>query len=333
MKIGILTALFHEKPFEEALDIFAGAGIEAVELCGGAYPGSGHIDQYGGAATLVADDVARGKLVAAVKSRGMIISAISVHGNPLHPNKKTATEHHEVFVNAVLLAEKFHSDGIMPHATVNGFSGCPGDSARSKFPNWVTCSWPDEYRDILAYQWAVAKKYWKAQNAFLVKHGVRFAIEMHPGFLVYNNYTMLKLRTLAGSNIGCNFDPSHLWWQGIDPLVAVKELAAAKAIFHCHAKDTLIDPQNSARNGNLDTQSYGLMQERSWVFRSVGYGHDEKWWKDFVSTLRIYDYDYVMSIEHEDGTQSMGEGLSKALDVLKRANVTEKPGQMFWARE
>jgi sugar phosphate isomerase/epimerase len=226
-----------------------------------------------------------------------------------------------------------HKDGIMPQATVNGFSGCPGDSPRGKMPNWVTCAWPDEYRDILEYQWRVAKKYWKAQNAFLAQHGVRFAIEMHPGFIVYNNDTLLKLRTIAGTNIGANFDPSHLWWQGIDPLVAVREIAEAGALFHCHAKDTLIDPQNSARNGNLDTKSYGDIKGRSWVFRSVGYGHDEKWWKDFISTIRIFDYDYVLSIEHEDGTQSTGEGLHKALDVLKRANVSEKPGEMFWARD
>ena len=333
MKIGIFTALFHDKPFEESLDLIAGAGIESVELGGGAYPGSAHLDEYGGPAALVTDEVARKKLVDAVASRGLIISAISVHGNPLHPDKAIASEHHEVFVNAVLLAEQLHKDGIMPQATVNGFSGCPGDSPRGKMPNWVTCAWPDEYRDILEYQWRVAKKYWKAQNAFLAQHGVRFAIEMHPGFIVYNNDTLLKLRTIAGTNIGANFDPSHLWWQGIDPLVAVREIAEAGALFHCHAKDTLIDPQNSARNGNLDTKSYGDIKGRSWVFRSVGYGHDEKWWKDFISTIRIFDYDYVLSIEHEDGTQSTGEGLHKALDVLKRANVSEKPGEMFWARD
>jgi sugar phosphate isomerase/epimerase len=233
----------------------------------------------------------------------------------------------------VLLAEKLHGDGIMPQATVNGFSGCPGDSPRAKNPNWVTCAWPDEYRDILDYQWKVAARYWRQQNRFLEAHGVNFAIEAHPGFLVYNPDTLLRLRNAAGKRIGCNFDPSHFWWQGIEPLTAVRELGEAGAIFHAHAKDTRIDPINAARNGTLDTKSYGDVLERAWVFRSVGYGHDAAWWKDFVSNLRMVGYDYVLSIEHEDSLLSTREGLHKALDVLQEAVVKEQPGPMFWARD
>lgn len=333
MKIGIFTALFHDRPIEAALDYIAEAGIQSVELGGGAYPGSRHLDDFGGAKVLIADAGKRKQLVKAIESRGLILSAISVHGNPLHPNKKIADEHHEVFTDAVLLAEALHGDGIMPQATVNGFSGCPGDSARAKNPNWVTCAWPDEFREILDYQWRVAARYWRAQNRFLKQHGVVFAIEMHPGFICYNNDTLLKLRKVAGDRIGVNFDPSHLWWQGIDPLAAVRQLGEAGALFHCHAKDTRIDPQNSGVNGNLDTQSYGDIANRSWVFRSVGYGHDEAWWKDFVSVLRMVGYDYVLSIEHEDGLMSSNEGLQKALDVLKRSVIAEKPGPMFWAKD
>jgi sugar phosphate isomerase/epimerase len=120
MKIGIFTALFHDRPIEEALDYIAGAGIESVELGGGAYPGARHLEDMGGIAALSQDDGARAKLVKAVRDRGLIISAISVHGNPLHPNRKTAQEHHDAFENAVLLAEKLHGDG--DHA--------PGDRER-----------------------------------------------------------------------------------------------------------------------------------------------------------------------------------------------------------
>ncbi len=333
MKIGIFTALFHDRPLEEALDYIAAAGIESVELGGGAYPGSRHLDDFGGIVALAQDDAKRAKLVNAVKSRGLIISAVSVHGNPLHPNRAIQHEHEDAFHNAVLLAEKLAGDGIMPQAIVNGFSGCPGDSPRAKNPNWVTCAWPDEYREVLDYQWKVAGRYWRSQNRFLKQHGVKFAIEAHPGFLVYNPDTLLRLRKAAGDNIGCNFDPSHFWWQGIDPLVAVRELGKAGAVFHAHAKDTRIDPINSAINGNLDTKSYGDVAARSWVFRSVGYGHDEAWWKDFVTNLRIIGYDYVLSIEHEDGMLSTKEGLDKALDVLKRVNISEQPGPMFWAKD
>ena len=333
MKIGIFTALFHDRPIQRALEYIAAAGIESVELGGGAYPGSRHLDDLGGIEKLVEDDVARKNLVDMVQGLGLIISAISVHGNPLHPSKRIAGEHHRAFENAVLLAEKLAGAGVMPQATVNGFSGCPGDSPRARNPNWVTCAWPDEFRDILDYQWKVAAKYWRQQNRFLRAHNTVFAIEAHPGFLVYNPDTLLRLRKIAGDRIGCNFDPSHFWWQGIDPLAAVRALGQEGAIFHAHAKDTRIDPQNSSVNGNLDTKSYGDVLERSWVFRSVGYGHDAAWWKDFVSNLRMIGYDYVLSIEHEDSLLSTSEGLHKALDVLKESIVREQPGPMFWAKE
>ena len=201
-----------------------------------------------------------------------------------------------MFENAVLLAEK------LDLTVVNGFSGCPGDGPRAKNPNWVTCAWPDEFRDILDYQWKkVAIPYWKKQNRFLKEHNVKFAIEAHPGFLVYNPETILKLRDAAGSQIGANFDPSHFWWQGIDPIAAVRALGAAGAVFHVHAKDTRVDPYNASINGTLDTKSYADILGRSWSFRAVGYGHTLTWWKDFVSNLRMIGYDDVLSIEHEDG--------------------------------
>lgn len=327
MKIGIFTALFHDRPIEEALDYIAAAGIQTIELGGGAYPGTRHLDDLGGVEKLIQDEGARKRLLQMCESRGLLISAISVHGNPLHPNKHIAEDHHKAFHNSVLLAEKL---GI---GVVNGFSGCPSGPG-GKNPNWVTCAWPDEYRDTLNYQWNdVAIPYWKEQNAFLKHHKVNFAIEAHPGFIVYNPETVIKLRQATGEHIGCNFDPSHFWWQGIEPIQAVRYLGPLGAIFHVHAKDTRIDPINSGINGNLDVKSYANIQERSWVFRSVGYGHSQEWWNDFVTNLRMVGYDFVLSIEHEDGMMSTKEGLMKALQTLKTAVVHEQPGAMFWAKD
>ncbi|MDE2127136.1 MAG: sugar phosphate isomerase/epimerase [Armatimonadetes bacterium] len=327
MKIGIFTALFHDQPIEAALDIIAGAGIRMVEFGGGAYPGDRHLNDVGGVQTLIDDEGARRRLLQMTESRGLGISAISVHGNPIHPNAAIGKAHHEAFRNAVVLANRL---GV---GVVNGFSGCPAGPNDTN-PNWVTCPWPDEYRDVLAYQWnQVAIPYWREQNAWLAQHNVRFAIEAHPGFIVYNPETVIKLRDAAGEQIGCNFDPSHFWWQGIDPLAAVRYLGKHGAIFHVHAKDTRIDPINSGINGNLDVKSYGDIATRSWVFRSVGYGHGQEWWNDFVTNLRMTGYDDVLSIEHEDGMMSTREGLTKALETLKIAVVNEKPGAMFWAKE
>jgi len=329
MKIGIFTALFGDKSRTEALDIIKAEGIQAVEFGAGAYPGTAHLGGSDAAVEkLIESKAERDQLLHDVESRGLSISAISCHGNPIHPVKKIAEEHHRGFVNSVKLASAL---GV---PCVNGFSGCPGDNPNAINPNWVTCAWPDEYRDILEYQWnQVVIPYWTEQAKFLDEHKVKFAIEMHPGFVCYSNDTLLKLRKAAGDAIGANFDPSHLWWQGIDPIAAVIELAQEGALYHVHAKDTKINPYTSSRNGNLDTKSYGLITERSWVFRSVGYGHGIEWWKDFCSTLRAHGYDYVLSIEHEDGLMNSMEGLRKALNVLQQAVIAEDAGAMFWARD
>ena len=167
-------------------------------------------------------------------------------------------------------------------------------------------------------------------GAFCKEHGVRIAFEMHPGFCVYNPETLLKLRAAVGDVIGANFDPSHLVWQGMDPVAAIRELKGA--IYHVHAKDTKIDKYNTARNGVLDTKHYGLELERAWVFRTVGYGNGESYWRDLVSNLRLCGYDKVLSIEHEDSVMSIDEGLRKAVSFLKDIIIEEeKPTTMSWA--
>lgn len=327
MKIGLFIALFGDKSLDDALDTCVAEGIQAVEIGCGAYPGAAHLD----IAALLESKAKRDELLKKIESRGLTLSALSCHGNPIHPVKSIAEDHHHAFVNGVRLASAL---GV---PVVNGFSGCPGDGPDAKNPNWVTCAWPDEFRDILEWQWnSVVIPYWTEQAAFLKAHNVKFAIEMHPGFVCYSNDTLLKLRDGIGADgdwVGANFDPSHLWWQGIDPIAAVRELGQQGALYHVHAKDTKINPYTSSLNGNLDTKSYGDISGRSWVFRSVGYGHGVEWWKDFCSTLRTVGYDYVLSIEHEDGLMNPMEGLRKALDVLKQSVIQESAGEMFWARD
>jgi sugar phosphate isomerase/epimerase len=159
----------------------------------------------------------------------------------------------------------------------------------------------------------------------------KIAFEMHPGFIVYNPETLLKLRENVGPSIGANFDPSHLIWQGIDPVEAIKKLGRENAIFHVHAKDTYLDQANIQVNGVLDTKHYSKILDRSWTFRSVGYGQGEKVWKDIVSALRAAGYDYVLSIEHEDMLASIDEGLGKAVSLLKQILFKEEVAEMWWA--
>ena len=196
----------------------------------------------------------------------------------------------------------------------------------------MTCPWPDDYLRILEYQWNdVLIPYWKEAVRFANEHKVtKIALEMHPGFCVYNPETLLKLRAAVGETIGANFDPSHLIWQGIDPVSAIRALEGA--IYHVHAKDTKIDKYNTAKFGVLDTKHYGDEIHRSWVFRTVGYGNGLQYWRDMISNLRLVGYDKVMSIEHEDSLMSIDEGLEKAVAFLKESMIKEpKPSTMSWA--
>ena len=323
MKIGVFAVLFGDKPFEATLDYLVDLGVEAVEIGTGAYPGNAHCDPK----ALLASDKKLNAFRDAVKSRNLVISALSCHGNPLHPKREIADAHHAVWRRTLQLAERLEVD------VVNTFSGCPGDGPDARAPNWVTCPWPPDFAEVLAWQWEErAIPYWREEAERAGAHGVRgIGLEMHPGFLVYNPETLLRLRAAAGERVGANFDPSHLVWQGIDAIDAVRELGRAGAIFHAHAKDTFVDAGNVRRNGVLDTKPYDRVLDRAWTFRTVGYGHGEEFWRAFVSMLRLVGYDGVLSIEHEDALASVDEGIEKAVALLRGVLLREPAADMWWS--
>ncbi|HKY19156.1 MAG TPA: sugar phosphate isomerase/epimerase [Rhizomicrobium sp.] len=318
MKVGVFTPLLSALPLEDVLKKLKSLGIDTVEFGTGNYPGDAH------ARLSMLDNPAELQTFKSkIADAGITISALSSHGNPLHPDKEISHKHAETSRKTILLAEKL---GVQ---TVVDFSGCPGDSPNAKFPNWVTCPWPTEYLDMLNWQWdEVVTPYWKAHGKFAADHGVKIAIEMHPGFVVYNPETLLKLRAIAGPAVGANLDPSHLFWQGIDPIQAVRVLG--DAIHYVHAKDTQLYAANMPKVGVLDTKPYTQERDRSWMFRTVGYGHSAEWWSEFISTLRMYGYDHVLSIEHEDSLMSPDEGLTKAATLLNQLVIKEKPAAAWW---
>lgn len=320
MRIGVFTVLFQNQPFEEALDRAVDVGVSAVEIGTGGYPGSHHcsVDE------LLESESKRQSYMEAITSRGLILSAFSCHYEPLHPNQELARESDEILRRTVRLAE------LLEVPVVNVLSSCPAGAPRDSMPNWVTCPWPPHFLEILDYQWnEVAIPYWKEAGKFASGHGVKIGVEMHPGQLVYNVETLLRLRDAVGPVLGCNFDPSHLFWNGVDPVAAIRKLG--DAIFHVHGKDVYVDQLNVSVNGCNDNKPYDRIAERAWTFRTIGYGHDAKTWKDIMSAFRLIGYDYVVSIEHEDALMSTDEGLAKAVAILKEASIFEAPGEMFWA--
>lgn len=321
MKIGIIANVLQDKPLSEALEIFRNLGIQAIEPGCGGYAGKAHINP----AELLADEGKLDTLQETLKSSGITISALSCHGNPVHPDRAAAAGYDRDMRETVLLAEKLDID------TISCFSGCAGDCPESRYPNWVTCSWPDDYLKILDYQWNdVLIPYWKDFVAFARAHGVtKIALELHPGFMCYNSETLKKLRTAVGPEIGVNFDPSHLIWQGMDPVVVLRELK--DCIYNVHAKDVRLEPCNVAVNGVLDTKHYSDEINRSWIFRTLGYGNDMSYWKAIFTTLRTIGYRGSVSIEHEDSLINRFEGLEKAVRVMKECMIFEEETSMWWA--
>ena len=320
MKLGVFKTILSNDPFSEACRYFHGLGLQMVEIGCGGYPGNAHADPD----VLLSDEEKLDAFRAVLRENDLEISALSCHGNPVHPDRETAAMYDRAIRQTILLAEKLGLDQI------NTFSGCPGDHADAKYPNWVTCPWPNDFGKILEWQWnEVLIPYWKDLVSFARAHGVtKIGLELHPGFCVYNTESLLRLREAVGPEIGANLDPSHLIWQGMDPVACIRKLGGA--IFHFHAKDTKIDRYNTAVNGVLDTKPYADEIHRSWIFRTIGYGNDLSYWKDIISALRMVGYDHAISIEHEDSLMSQNEGLTKAVDLLKSALITEDAGAMWW---
>jgi sugar phosphate isomerase/epimerase len=286
VKIGLFLALFHDLPLAEAVEAARAAGCEAVEIS------------------------TTGRHREGIHDVDLEISALSCHGNPLHPDSEIATQADESFRETVRLAAELGVE------TVITFSGCPGESESSRRPSWVVCSWPDDYPETLEWQWRErVVPYWTEAALFARERGVRVAIEPHPGFVVYNTATLLRLREAVGDNVGANFDPSHLFWQQIDPLAAARALDGA--VFHVHAKDTGFDAGRLALDGVLETRREP--DERAWTFRSVGDGHGVEFWRGLIGALRDAGYDGPLSIEHEDPFRSREDGLARAVATLRQA--------------
>jgi sugar phosphate isomerase/epimerase len=319
MRIGVFSVPFKHLPTDQAFAAIAATGVEMVEIGCGGYPGADHcpLDE------LLASEGARRDYLDGVAAAGLTISALSCQWDPLSPDAEIAAHSDSLFRKTVRLAAGL---GV---PVVNVLSGLPAGAPGERCPTWITCPWPPHFQQMLEYQWNdVGIPYWTGAARFAADHGVRIGVEMHPGMLVYNVESLLRLRAAAGPALGCNFDPSHLFWNGVDPVRAIRTLG--EAIFHMHGKDCGVDLLNQSVNGCNDPKPYALVTQRAWSFRTIGYGHDLKVWKDMVSALRLVGYDYVISVEHEDPVMSVQEGLRKGIGTLHEAIIVEPAGELFW---
>jgi sugar phosphate isomerase/epimerase len=304
MKLCVNTDTFGDLPFEQALDVIAGLGIDTVEVAAGGHSQAPHmrIDE------LFADSDVRARFSGAIESRGLRLNAINCSADPLHPVH--GEQHRQLIRRSILLAGELGVDKIVT------MSGCPGDSPQAPTINWIWFPWPDEMLAIRERQWEIALEVWSELAELATRNGVeRIALELLPLQLVYNVPTLLRLRDAIGPVIGANIDPSHMFWQQMDPLKVVAALG--RAVHHVHLKDTELYADELALNGVLDYRSWDDPTRRSWVFRAIGRGHPASFWDGFVGALHEAGYDDALSIENED-VQLPGEsGVREALDVLE----------------
>jgi sugar phosphate isomerase/epimerase len=193
----------------------------------------------------------------------------------------------------------------------------------------VTTPFPPWNVEALEWQWEQRLvPYWREKASIAAGHGCRLCFEMSPADMVFNPRSLLRLRAEVGEVVGCNLDPSHLFWQQIDPIEVIRELG--DVIWHVHAKDTRLQQPQIRLNGVLDPTPHAALAGRSWLFRTVGYGHDEFFWRDFASELRRVGYDDVISVEHEDDLIDADEGLAKAAGLLRPILIERPVGQRWW---
>ncbi|MDO8188330.1 sugar phosphate isomerase/epimerase [Conexibacter sp. JD483] len=307
MQIGLLTGPLGDRDRRTAFLDAKRLGFDAVELGTGEFTTDYHADLP----RLAAEPKAVEELRADLDAAGVTLAALSCHGNPLHPDPAYAERADRVFRQTVDVAAEL---GV---GAVNAFSGCPGGPDAGSMPNWVCTTWPDYFGDLLDWQWRERViPYWSEANDYAATRGVRIALEMHPGNVVFNVETLLRLREACGEQIGANFDPSHLWWQGMDPLVAVRAVGEAGALFNTHAKDTYLDRPEIARTGVL---AAGLppSARKPWQFTTLGHGHDLGFWRAFVNELRTLGFDGALCVEHEDELAPVEEALARSVEVLR----------------
>lgn len=306
MKIGMLTDSLGDLGFDAMLDAAAELGIECLEFACGNWSTSPHVDLE----AMLTSDAQRHTFKAKLRDRGLAISALNCSGNPLHPGPEGRREH-DVTVKTLQLARLLDVDRIV---MMSGLPGGPGDAN----PNWITTDWPPACATILAYQWdQVVIPYWRDLVKLARGLGIRrICLELHGQQVVYNPYTLGRLRDAVGDMVGANYDPSHPLWMGADPLAAIKALGPT--IYYVHAKDTRVETARASVDGVLETRPATDVAARTWNYVTLGYGHDEGWWRQFCAALRAIGYDDVLSIEHEDFSMSQREGVRQSVELLRK---------------
>jgi sugar phosphate isomerase/epimerase len=322
VEIGLMSAGMLDRPWEAALDAAVAQGVRWIEACGGGHIPTRHLDPV----ALADDRGALERFNETLEARGLRVCSLACHGNPLHPDPGRAAADHAALAAMCRLAPEL---GV---THVNLLAGLPAGAPGDATPNWIVNSvfpgWDDTYR----WQWEErVLPYWREAGALAAGAGVVLCVEPHPADVVYNTATFARLRAEVGSSIGMNFDPSHLWWQGIDPLAVIESFGPD--IQTCHVKDLETCRRRVELDGVLSSAPYERWDERPWTFSTPGYGHSELFWAQLVTALRRAGYDGVLSIECEDPFMTPDDTFARSVALLRRVLPDHAPPDVDWASE
>jgi sugar phosphate isomerase/epimerase len=327
MRLGAYTACLHDRPLPQALQILADLGLDSAEINAGGFVPAPHLPVR----QLLSSGAARDDYLGLFAAKGITLTALNVNGNPLNPDPAVGPKHAADLRQAITVAS------LLGVRRVVAMSGLPAAHPGGRVASWVVNPWDSQYLDVLDYQWhEVAIPFWTDIDARARDADVTVCIEMHPHNLVFNPATMQRLATaINATHVAAELDPSHLFWQGIDPIAAIGRLGGL--VRNAAAKDTRINAENLRVHGVLDDRFRRVPDDQhptglggrntlnrwpedpSWQFVAVGRGHDQRFWAAFLGALAEVDPGMAVNIEHEDAELGQIEGLRLAAENLKAA--------------
>jgi sugar phosphate isomerase/epimerase len=327
MKLGAYTACLHDRSLVETLETLQDLGLDGAEVNAGGFIPAPHLPVEHLRSSAAARDDYLGRFADA----GITLTGLNCNGNPLDPDPAVGPKQADDLRQAIDIA------GLLGVKRVVAMSGLPASDPGGRYASWVVNPWSSEYLDSLEWQWKeVAIPFWKKIDRQAGDADVKVCVEMHPHNVVFNPATLERLVTETGAtNVGAEMDPSHLFWQGIDPIAAIEHLG--ELVYHAAAKDTKIHEENVRIYGVLDDRHQRVPADEnplglggrytlnrwpadpSWEFVAVGRGHDQDFWARFLQALQQVDADMAVNIEHEDAAFDQIEGLRLAAKNLKAA--------------
>lgn len=329
--VAVLTDAFEHLTLDATLRWCAEHGVTGVEFGVGGYSPSPHVDR----AALLADAGACRALTARLDDAGLALVALNASGNPLHPDPAVAAEHEQALRDAIMLASELGVERVV------AMSGCPGGPAgraggAGSWPVFAGGAWLPDMEGLWDAQWSERiAPFWARLSGWAQQTApdVVICLELHPGTSIYNAASFLALREVTGDNVAVNLDPSHFWWQGIDPLATLAWIGEHVAFVH--GKDTVLHRDRVALHGVLDYRWPATAQTMPWHFCAVGRGRPLAEWAALLGALADAGYDGPISIEHEDPTLSPEDGVEASRAGLLAAaqlvpTLTSEEEQ--WAR-